>query len=86
MIKTLFTRIRVAIQRRIIRPLQESIVVPDHAPEFNNVINESHRKILKRGYQQAIADVRKNIFRAHGMTAVVGEDMKAEFGKRVSYF
>ena len=86
MFKTLFARIRVFIQSRIIKPLQMSIIVPREAPSFDNVINESHRQMLRRGYEQCIADVRKNIFNAHGMSVVVGDKMKERFGKRTSYF
>ena len=85
-IERLFARIRVFIQSRIIKPLQCSVIVPSHAPAFENVKNEAHRKMLQRGYQQCIADTRKNIFSAHGMKVVVSDSMKAEFGKRVNYF
>jgi hypothetical protein len=86
MFKTLFTKIRVLIQSRIIKPLQCSVIVPDHAPDFSNVVNTAHRKMLKRGYEQCLADVRKNIFSANGMSVVVSDDMRREFGKRVNFF
>jgi hypothetical protein len=86
MFKTLFSRIRVFIQSHIIKPLQCSVIVPLQAPEFANVKNTAHRKMLQRGYQQCIADVRKNIFNAHGMTPVVSENMQKRFGKRVKFF
>lgn len=86
MFKAIFTRIRVIIQSRIIKPLQMSIIIPKEAPSFDNVVNESHRQMLRRGYEQCIADVCKNIFNAHGMSVVVSEEMKERFGKRTSYF
>jgi hypothetical protein len=86
MLKRLLTRIRVFIQSHIIKPLQCSVIVPSQAPEFANVKNTAHRKMLQRGYQQCIADARKNIFNAHGMKVVVGDKMKTEFGKRVKFF
>jgi hypothetical protein len=82
MIKAIFTRIRVFIQSHIIKPLQVSIIVPSSAPSFDNLVNESHRRLLRIGYEQCIADVRKNIFNAHGMSVVVSEEMKARYGKR----
>lgn len=86
MFRSLFTRIRVFIQSHIIKPLQASIIVPSSAPAFDEVTNSAHRQMLRRGYEQCIADVRKNIFTANGLSVVVPESMKREFGKRTDFF